>query len=174
MNLPSVRRIITGHDEDGKAIVKIDEICSHFREGRPGGMVCNVWTTDSSPANNSKQDDAGQREGKFTMVENGTVFRILEFRPGLQERVHRTDTIDYIVVMKGEIDMELETGEEVHLKAGDVMVQRGTNHSWVNRGTEVAKLAFVLLDGKPLGIGHALPAGGSAAEPGVKDVHGKH
>jgi quercetin dioxygenase-like cupin family protein len=145
MNLPSVRRIITGHDEEGKAIVKIDEICSHFREGRPGGMVCNVWTTDSSPANNSKQDDAGQREGKFTMVENGTVFRILEFRPGLQERVHRTDTIDYIVVMKGEIDMELETGEEVHLKAGDVMVQRGTVHNWINRGTGPCLLAVILI-----------------------------
>ena len=145
MNLPSVRRIITGHDEDGKAIVKIDEICNHFREGRPGGMVCNVWTTDSSPANNSKQDDAGQREGKFTMVENGTVFRILEFRPGLQERVHRTDPIDYIVVMKGEIDMELETGEEVHLKAGDVMVQRGTVHNWINRGTEPCLLAVILI-----------------------------
>ena len=146
MNLPSVRRIITGHDEDGKAIVKIDEICNHFREGRPGGMVCNVWTTDSSPANNSKQDDAGQREGKFTMVENGTVFRILEFRPGLQERVHRTDTIDYIVVMQGEIDMELETGEEVHLKAGDVMVQRGTVHNWINRGTEPCLLAVILIN----------------------------
>jgi quercetin dioxygenase-like cupin family protein len=73
------------------------------------------------------------------------VFRILEFRPGLQERVHRTDTIDYIVVMKGEIDMELETGEEVHLKAGDVMVQRGTVHNWINRGTEPCLLAVILI-----------------------------
>ena len=57
MSLPIVRRIITGHDEAGKAIVKIDEICDHFREGRPGAMVCNVWTTDTAPADNSGQED---------------------------------------------------------------------------------------------------------------------
>ena len=69
------------------------------------------------------------------------MFRILDFRPGLERRVHRTNSIDYIVVMSGEIDMELETGEEVHLQAGDVMVQRGTVHNWINRGTETCVLA---------------------------------
>ena len=153
MSLPTVRRIITGHDDAGKAIVKIDEICDHFREGRPGAMVCNVWTTDTAPADNSGQEDKGKREGKFTMIENGSVFRIIEFKPGVQQRVHRTDTIDYIVVMSGEIDMELESGEEVHLKQGDVMVQRGTVHNWINRGTEPCVMAVILIHANPVQAG---------------------
>ena len=153
MELPKIRRVVTGHDESGKAIVKIDEVCSHYREGRPGAMVCNVWTTDTAPADNSGQADNGQREGKFTMIENGSVFRILDFRPGVQQRVHRTDSIDYIIVMSGEIDMELEAGEEVHLKAGDVMVQRGTVHNWINRGSETCVLAIVLVHARPVVAG---------------------
>jgi quercetin dioxygenase-like cupin family protein len=159
MSLPIVRRIITGHDEAGKAIVKIDEICDHFREGRPGAMVCNVWTTDTAPADNSGQEDKGKREGKFTMIENGSVFRIIEFKPGVQQRVHRTDTIDYIVVMSGEIDMELEAGEEVHLKTGEVMVQRGTVHNWINRGTESCILAVILIHAQ------SVVAGGQTLAP---------
>ena len=145
MEFPKIRRVVTGHHASGKAIVKIDELCANVKEGRPGAFISNVWTTDTAPADNSGQDDSGQREGKFTMLENGTVFRIIDFRPGVQERVHRTDTIDYIVVMSGEIDMELESGEEVHLKAGDVMVQRGTVHNWINRGTQSCVLAVILI-----------------------------
>lgn len=150
---PSIRRIVTGHDEQGKAIVEIDEVCSRYRQGRPNGYVCNVWTTDTSPANNNGHVDAGQREGKFSVIENGTVFRILDFHPGVQQRVHRTDSVDYIVVMSGEIDMELESGEEVHLKAGDVMVQRGTVHNWINRGTETCVMAVVLVHAHPVQAG---------------------
>ncbi len=153
MESPKIRRVVTGHDDNGRAVVKIDEVCTHYKEGRPGALACNVWTTDSSPANNSGAADDGRREGKFTMIENGTVFRIIEFRPGVTPRVHRTDTIDYIVVMSGEIDMELETGEEVHLKAGDVMVQRGTVHNWINRGTAPCVAAFVLVHARPAEAG---------------------
>ena len=153
MTTPTIRRVITGHDAEGEAIVKIDETCNHFREGRPGALICNVWTTDSAPANNSGQNDDGKREGKFTMIENGSVFRIIEFKPGVEQRVHRTDTIDYIVVMSGEIDMELEAGNEVHLKAGDVMVQRGTVHNWINRGTESCVLAVILIHSNPVEAG---------------------
>jgi quercetin dioxygenase-like cupin family protein len=87
------------------------------------------------------------------MIENGSVFRILQFHPGLEERVHRTDSIDYIIVMSGEIDMELEAGEEIHLKAGDVMVQRGTVHNWINRGTEPCVLAVILIHANPVEAG---------------------
>ncbi len=128
----SLRRVVTGHDANGNAIVKIDEIAQHWREGRPGGMVCNVWTTDTLPANNSLDVDGGKREGKFTMIPNGSVFRILHFSPGLERRMHRTDSIDYLIVMSGEIDMELDIGVEVHLKQGDVMVQRG-HHSQLDQ-----------------------------------------
>jgi quercetin dioxygenase-like cupin family protein len=67
--------------------------------------------------------------------------------------VHRTDSIDYIVVMSGEIDMELESGEEIHLKAGDVMVQRGTVHNWINRGTQTCVMAVILIHANPVQAG---------------------
>ena len=153
MNNPKIRRVVTGHDENGKAIVKIDEVCTNFNEGRPNGFACNIWTTDTTPADNSGQADGGKREGKFTMIENGTVFRILDFHPGVQRRMHRTDSIDYIVVMSGEIDMELDDGEAVHLKAGDVMVQRGTVHNWINRGTEPCVMAVILVHANPVQAG---------------------
>ncbi|MDB5956874.1 MAG: cupin domain protein [Ramlibacter sp.] len=150
---PKVRRVITGHDAEGKAIVKIDEVCSDFTEGRPNGFLRNIWTTDTTPADNDGQADAAARPGRFTMIENGTVFRILHFLPGVQKRVHRTDSIDYIVVMAGEIDMELDEGEQVHLKTGDVMVQRGTVHNWVNRGSEPCTMAVILIHAKPVEAG---------------------
>ena len=153
MDAPTIRRVITGHDAQGKAMVLMDEACLPFKEGRPGAFISNIWTTDVSPANNDGHADAGAREGRFTMIENGTVFRILDFRPGIQQRVHRTDTIDYITVLSGEIDMELETGEEVHLKAGDVMVQRGTVHNWINRGTESCVMSIVLVYAKQVQAG---------------------
>jgi quercetin dioxygenase-like cupin family protein len=87
------------------------------------------------------------------MIENGSVFRILDFHPGVQQRVHRTDSIDYIVVISGEIDMELESGEEVHLKQGDVMVQRGTVHNWINRGTAPCVMAVILIHAHPVQAG---------------------
>ncbi len=148
-----VRRVVTGHDANGKAIVLIDQTCTDFVEGRPNGFVRNIWTTDTTPADNDGSEDKGARPGRFTMIENGTVFRILHFLPGVAQRVHRTDSIDYLVVMAGEIDMELDDGVEVHLKAGDVMVQRGTVHNWVNRGTEPCTMAVILVHAKPVEAG---------------------
>ena len=153
MNHPTVRRVVTGHDAQGKAVVKIDAPCGDFVQARPNGFVYNIWTTDTHPANNNGDADAGRRPGVFTMVPDGTVFRILDFHPGVSQRVHRTDTIDYIVVMSGEIDMELETGEEVHLRAGDVMVQRGTVHNWINRGSVPCVMAIVLVHAKSVQAG---------------------
>ena len=80
-------------------------------------------------------------------------FRVVEFSPGVSPRVHRTDSIDYAVVISGEIDMELEKGNEVHLRAGDVLVQRGTVHNWINRGTAPCVIAFALIDAKPVAAG---------------------
>jgi quercetin dioxygenase-like cupin family protein len=110
-----------------------------------------VWTTEGFPANNDGAEDAGLRK-VGTTVPDGTIFRILEFAPGLAPRNHRTDSIDYIVVLSGEIDMELED-TTVHLKAGDVMVQRGTIHNWVNRGTAPCVLAVILIAAKPVEAG---------------------
>jgi quercetin dioxygenase-like cupin family protein len=155
----TVRRVITGHDAKGKAIVQIDEVAKHAFVGRPGATGINVWTTQGFPVSNDGAEDAGLRK-VGTTLENGTIFRILEFAPGLAARNHRTDSIDYIVVISGEIDMELDDSK-VHLKAGDVMVQRGTIHNWVNNGTAPCVLAVILIAAKSVEAGgKVLPAVG--------------
>ena len=146
-----VRRVITGHDMNGRAVVKIDGVSKHVFASRPGATACNVWTTEGFPASNDGNADEGLRK-VGTTLKNGTIFRVIEFSPGVTARNHRTDSIDYIVAMSGEIDMELDDSV-VHLSAGDVMVQRGTIHNWVNRGTEPCVLAVVLVDAKPVSVG---------------------
>jgi quercetin dioxygenase-like cupin family protein len=145
-----LRRIVTGHDATGRAIVKIDEISKNQPSGRPGRSACVVWTTESFPVDNTGDADEGLRN-VGTTLKNGTVFRVVEFAPGVSPRNHRTDSIDYAVVMAGEIDMELDDSV-VHLKAGDVLVQRGTIHNWVNRGSAPCVVAFILIDAKPVEI----------------------
>lgn len=145
-----VRRVVTGHDRDGRAVVKIDEISKNVVSRRPGQSACVVWTTESFPVDNTGDDDQGLRQ-VGTTLKNGTVFRINEFAPGVAPRNHRTDSIDYAIVLSGEIDMELDDAV-VHLKAGDVVVQRGTIHNWSNRGTAPCTIAFVLIDAKPVEI----------------------
>jgi len=147
----SVRRVITGHDATGRATVHIDEVAKHAFVGRPGATACNVWTTEGFPVNNDGTDDAGLRKAGMTLP-NGTIFRMIEFAPGVAARNHRTSSIDYIAVVSGEIDMELDDSR-VHLRAGDVMVQRGTIHNWVNRGAAPCVLAVVLIDAKPVEAG---------------------
>jgi len=147
-----VRRVVTGHDSAGRAVVKIDEISKNIVANRPGASATVIWTTDSIPADNSGDGDAGLKKVGTTLP-GGTVFRVVEFSPGVSPRVHRTDSIDYAVVVSGEIDMELEKGAEVHLKAGDVLVQRGTVHNWINRGKAPCVIAFALIDAKPVSSG---------------------
>ena len=145
------RRVVTGHDAAGRAIVKIDEIAKNLVSSRPGATSCVVWASQGFPVDNTGEEDAGLRK-TGTTLDNGTVFRVLELAPGASPRNHRTDSIDYAVVISGEIDMELD-GSTVHLKAGDVLVQRGTIHNWVNRGTVPCVIAFVLIAAKPVEVG---------------------
>jgi len=145
-----VRRVVTGHDTSGRAVVKIDEVAQKITSSRPGASACVVWTTENFPVDNTGEEDAGLRE-TGTTLDNGTVFRVLELAPGVGPRNHRTDSIDYAVVMSGEVDMELDD-TTVHLKAGDVLVQRGTIHNWVNRGTQPCVIAFVLIAAKPVTV----------------------
>lgn len=145
-----VRRVVTGHDASGRAVVKIDEISSNVVSNRPGATAYVIWTTESFPVNNT--GDADQALRKIgTTLKNGSVFRVIEFAPGVAPRNHRTDSIDYAAVISGEIDMELDDAV-VHLKAGDVLVQRGTIHNWVNRGTQPCVIAFVLIDATPVEV----------------------
>jgi quercetin dioxygenase-like cupin family protein len=146
-----IRRVVTGHDASGKAIVTIDETLPGVSM-RPGVSATVAWTSEGFPVDNNGDTDEAKRQTGTTHT-NGTVFRIIEFAPGNGGRNHRTDSIDYAVVMSGEIDMDLD-GEEVHLKVGDVIVQRGTIHNWINRSTEPCVIAFVLI------AAHSVVAGG--------------
>jgi quercetin dioxygenase-like cupin family protein len=146
-----IRRVVTGHDSTGRARVKIDEMVKNVISNRPGASSSVVWSTDSWPVDNDGDaDPSGRKIG--TTIDNGTVFRILRLEPGVSGRNHRTDSIDYAVVMAGEIEMDLD-GEVVKLKAGDVLVQRGTIHNWINRGSEACVIAFVLVSAKPVTAG---------------------
>lgn len=144
-----IRRVVTGHTADGRAKVEIDEVARNVISNRPGASSCVVWSTKGFPVDNDGFDDP--TSGTFkTTVEGGTVFRIVRYEPGVTPRNHRTDSIDYAVVISGSIDMELDDSIVVKLKAGDVLVQRGTIHNWVNRGSEVCVIAFVLVSANPV------------------------
>jgi mannose-6-phosphate isomerase-like protein (cupin superfamily) len=148
----TVRRVVTGHDNNGRAIVAIDETAKNVAQTRPGAEAAVIWTSEGFPVDNGGGADTSERKVGTTLA-NGTVFRVVSFGPGVAPRNHRTDSIDYAVVMAGEIDMELDDGSSVHLKAGDVLVQRGTIHNWVNRGTAPCVIAFVLIAAKPVTAG---------------------
>ena len=146
-----VRRVVTGHKPDGKATVMIDEEIKDVVSYRSGATVWNIWSA-ALPADNADAGDGAKRI-VGTAMKDRSVFRIVEYAPGVAPRNHRTETIDYGIVLAGELDMELDDGEIVHLKAGDVVVQRGTIHNWINRGTKPCVVAFILIDAKPLTFG---------------------
>jgi quercetin dioxygenase-like cupin family protein len=147
----SVRRVVTGHDKNGRAKVSIDETVQNVAQLRPGAEAAAIWTSEGFPVDNDGSDDTSTRK-VGTSLPNGTVFRVLSYGPGLAPRNHRTDSIDYVTVISGEIDMEID-GTSVHLKAGDVLVQRGTIHNWVNRGNAPCIIASVLVAAKPVTAG---------------------
>src|SRR5664279_1556349 len=123
-----IRRVVTGHDDKGRAKVLIDEQVKNVFSPRPGAAYSVIWSSEGFPVNNDGDADPSNKK-VGTFIDNGTVFRIVSFGPGVSPRNHRTDSIDYAVVMSGEIDMELDDGVSVHLKAWDVLVQRGTIHN---------------------------------------------
>jgi quercetin dioxygenase-like cupin family protein len=154
----TVRRIVTGHDANAKAVVKTDEqITAVPRLGHSDIIGSEIWSTDRMPVDNSEESDAAQRKGFVTRYNyvgtgQGTVIRIDEFVPGATKLTHRTETLDYAIVLSGECDLELDSGEVVHLTAGDVVVQRGTMHTWVNNGPAPCVMAAILIDAKPVTV----------------------
>jgi mannose-6-phosphate isomerase-like protein (cupin superfamily) len=146
-----IRRVVTGHDDQGRAKVLIDEQVKNVFSPRPGAELSVIWSSEGFPvSNDGDADPSAKKIG--TTIDNGTVFRIVSFGPGVSPRNHRTDSIDYAVVISGEIDMELDIGS-VHLKAGDVLVQRGTIHNWVNKGSAPCVMAFTLVASKSVMAG---------------------
>jgi len=159
--LPPVRRIVTGHDRANVAKVLIDGPAGNARTTMPGLITTLMWCTYETPAAmpvGEAIEDMGQRKLGPQPPPNGSRFAVIDFAPGNKVVMHRTESIDYVIVLSGTIEMDMD-GSSVTLNAGDVLVQRGTNHAWANRGSEVARVAFVLIDGQPLAIGHAVPFG---------------
>ena len=154
-----IRRVVTGHDPQGKAIVAIDELVGNVRPLREGASAAVIWSTHGFPADNTETLDGATRP-VATSHADGTVFRVIEYAPGVAPRNHRTDSIDYAVVLSGAIDMTLDE-TTVSLRAGDVLVQRGTIHDWINHGPDPCVIAFVLIAAKPVNIdGRTLHATG--------------
>jgi mannose-6-phosphate isomerase-like protein (cupin superfamily) len=146
-----LRRVVTSHDEEGAAIVAVDEICSNVVSSRPGHASVVVWSAGEFPVDNSGWKDGATRTVASTDPA-GAIFRVVEYAPGVSPRNHRTESIDYAVVISGEIDMELDHGVVVQLTAGDVLVQRGTIHNWVNHGQVPCRIAFVLIAARPVTV----------------------
>jgi mannose-6-phosphate isomerase-like protein (cupin superfamily) len=150
-----VRRVVTGHADDGVAKVLWDKAITEVKRGK-SGLLTHLWNTKSTPADIAVGEtiaDPGAEPHITAPPAGGSRFVIIDYPAGNSGTMHRTETIDYIIVLAGEIDMDMDDSS-VHLKTGDVIVQRGTNHAWFNRGTENARVAFVLIDAEPLGIGH--------------------
>jgi len=174
----TIRRVVTTVDASGKAVVLFDGDSPHRAPPRAGkrNRSTLLWATDETPADIAGPADRAARTIGTSPPPAGSVFRIVDYPPvtpemeaedvsarmselahepeirGLPPRhpfMHRTRTVDYAIVLEGEIDMLLDD-DEIHLKAGDVLVQQGTNHAWVNRGRVVCRIAFVLVDAKPI------------------------
>ena len=173
-----IRRVVTGHDKDGQSIFVMDGLAPNILEmaSMPGVALTDLWRTAGSPASNSGNKDAAADRIKLEPPASGTILRIVEFPPDTAWRqsadakkafasigasgapdhesgdamMHATATVDYIIVLKGEIYAILDKGEKL-LKAGDILVQRGTNHSWSVRTQEPAIVAAILIGARPVG-----------------------
>lgn len=175
-----IRRVVTGHDENGKSIVASDSFAPAVRTSpaRPGHYSTEIWRTCGAPAPVGNEPDPTTEPRQLKPPKHGTVVRVSEMPPeseavrnfdaaaaktifesmgqvdastfregGRHPLMHRTETIDYGIVLSGELTLILDDGE-VQLKTGDMVIQRGTNHSWSNRSDKPCVIAFILVDGK--------------------------
>lgn len=146
----NVRRIVTGHDEQGNSVVLTDGLVPNTHD-LPGAHFMEVWNTERSPAPILAREPKEPTDRKLTIgsaTPGGSVIRFIDFEAnGPQSPMHRTRTIDYGIVLEGDMVMLLPGGVEVQLKTGDIVVQRGTDHAWQNRSNRIARMAFILLDG---------------------------
>jgi hypothetical protein len=175
--LPSIRRIVTGDDARGRSSIIEDAPASAIRTvaERPGYRSVNLWRTEEAPVRINSTDTVAGHQG-ILPPKNGTILRIIDFPPepadpaerqrriqstfngmfkdathdkraGAHPGMHRTETVDYAILLEGEIWAVMDEGETL-MRTGDVMIQRGTNHAWANRSQKTARILFVLMDGK--------------------------
>jgi mannose-6-phosphate isomerase-like protein (cupin superfamily) len=167
-----VRRLVTGHRADGRSTVLMDSAAPNVKQRQAGNASTLLWVTDECPAQVFASGDRAAREIGVPPPAHGSIFRIAEFPPGIggevrdneavlrdfgigadvarghpprHPAIHRTRSLDYVIVLEGEITLLLDDAEAV-LKAGDVVVQQATNHAWINRGTTTCRLAMVFID----------------------------
>jgi quercetin dioxygenase-like cupin family protein len=139
-----IRRIVTGHDAHGSAIVHSDRQLRAQPVPNDTAWFNKIWSTEGWPADNSDRRDGAESDTGLASA-NGTVLRIVEMPPGHRSPMHRTQSLDYGIVLFGEVELVLDEGRTVQLKSGDVVIQRGTIHAWNNYGTTTARMVFVLL-----------------------------
>lgn len=173
----AARRIVTGHTAQGRATISIDDAGPNVMEvkGWPGLYVTELWVTGEMPVNNMGTGDQGARPMRHDPTPNGTIFRLVEIPPeksvtgidtaaafahmgshnkpraedsARHPSMHKTNSVDYLVVISGEMWMVMEEGETL-IRQGDCIVQRGTNHAWVNKSDKPCVLAAVLVDATP-------------------------
>ncbi|GAB3570979.1 cupin domain-containing protein [Amycolatopsis endophytica] len=145
------RRIVTGHDRDGRSAIVEDGDCPHV-EITADATVVNLWLHEGRPDNADGYHDPVGPGVPLAPPARGSVLRVVEFpprRPGTAPYVHRTESLDYAYVIDGEVHSVFDSGETL-LRAGDVLIQRGTNHAWDNRSEVACVVLFALLDAEPL------------------------
>lgn len=182
MSLPPVRRVVTGHDCNGNAIIQEDGPVPRLQRigGSTGPLFQEVWNTCATPAPIDADSGEPTEEGIILAPpKNGTRIRVLDIPPddaslgsmtpeqarahfaeigaadasshsgegSRHAHMHRTETIDYGIVLEGEIVLIMDEGETT-VRTGDIVIQRGTNHGWANRSNKDCRIAFILIDGE--------------------------
>jgi quercetin dioxygenase-like cupin family protein len=141
------RRVVTGHDEHGRSVFAHDGEPPVIRTAPDGALFYEIWATDAAPAPiAATEPDPAERSLTVPPSPHGTKIRINEFPPGLISPTHRTESVDYGIVLDGEVTLVLDDSDTT-LGPGDVVVQRGTSHRWENRSARPARMAFILVDG---------------------------
>jgi quercetin dioxygenase-like cupin family protein len=147
---PSFRRIVTKEEPDGTAAIWMDGDATNHKFPDAHISSTMMWSTTATPTDIYGAKDEGARILGSAPPAGGTRFTMMEFLPGNSEvRLHRTDTVDYVICVSGQIDMFLDDKRFVTLRPGDVLIQRGTDHAWVNRSDKPCRLAVVLVDALP-------------------------
>lgn len=150
--LPPIRRIVTGHSTEGKAIFAKDTSFETALIASGDAEFALVWTAPDLPVNNNDETDGREREAGLTL-HGGSVIRVVDMLPGKASPMHRTSSLDYGIVMSGQLELELDDGVKTLLSPGDIVIQRGTMHLWRNPSdTETCRIIFVLTEATPVEI----------------------
>ena len=150
MTLPTPRRIVTGHDDAGRSVVLSDAPTPTSAPLENGAVFHEIWATSDTPAAIPAAESAEPtaRPLQVPPDPSGTIVHVIDMPPGAVAPMHRTRTIDYGVVLEGEVDLELDDGSVISMSRGDIVVQRGTAHAWYNRSSSAVRLFFVNVDGE--------------------------